>query len=374
VALQWAGENRAAADRVFSTLYVFGFLCGIVSTWALARVPEPRMAPRGGVASLRRLLAMPLGDRKFRHVLRYLASWQFAVNIAGPFFTVYFVRELGLPMSFVLVLTLVSQLSNAAVVRAWGKLSDRFANKSVLAAVTPLNLLAVAGVAFAGEFDGTAARMAYLTLLHMVMGACGAGIGLATNNIVIKLSPGQAATSYMATNALVVAVAAGTAPIVGGWLTDFFARRQLALSLDWTGPGGTAELFGFALGHFEFFFLISAAIGLYALHRLTVVDEPGAVEGREVVEHIVASARQTLRNASSVAGVRQALAFPADALIKSREGTRYLVESVFERQRNGRTPDVDAAAVGALLDASFLEPLPDDELDALLRKLDARAG
>lgn len=371
IALQRAGTDRAAADRVFAGLYVVGFVCGMVSTLALARVPEPRMAPATSVAPLRRLLAQPLQDVNFRHVLRYLASWQFAVNIAGPFFTVYFVRELGFPMSFVLALTLVSQLSNAAVVRFWGKLSDRFTNKSVLAAVTPLNLVAVAGVAFAGEFDGTATRMAYLVLLHMIMGACGAGIGLAINNIVIKLSPGQAATSYMAANALIVAVAAGAAPIIGGWLADFFATRQFSLSIDWTSPSGTAELFGFGFQHWEFFFLLSAGIGLYALGRLGAVNEPGSVAPQEVVDHIVAAARTNLRNASSVAGVRQALAFPAGALIKSREGTRFVLESLFERPRDPKQPDTASEAIGTLLDATF-EPIPDDEFEALLRKLDER--
>lgn len=368
-ALGGAGRSDAGGDRVYVTLYLVGFVFGLFSTAALARVPEPAMAERRGRPSLRRLLIRPLRDRNFRSVLRYLASWQFAVNIATPFFTVYFVRVLGFSVGFVLVLTVVSQLANAAVVRGWGSLSDRFTNKSVLRVASPLFLLCIVGMAFADEFDTRYARQAYLLILHLVMGAAGAGVGLAAGNIVIKLSPTGAATSYMATNALVGALASGCAPVVGGWLTEFFARRQLTLSLDWTSPSGTAELFGINISHWEFFFLLSAAIGLYALHRLTTVTEPGSVEGREVIHHIVESARYNLRNASSVAGVRQALAFPADALIKSREGTRFLVEALFERHRDTRSPKVAQEAVGTMLDAAF-EPVADDAFDALMRKLD----
>lgn len=369
LALEGSRGSEAAGDRIFSTLYIVGFLCGLASTAALARVPEPQMPFTAGAPSLRRLLWQPLRDPNFRLVLRYLASWQFAVNLATPFFTVYFVRELGFSMGFVLVLTVVSQLANVAVVRGWGRLSDRFANKSVLAVATPLYLLCIAAIAFASEFDGALLRSAYLVLLHALMGAAQAGVGLASGNIVIKLSPGGAATGYMATNALVGALASGTAPIVGGWLADFFARRQLALTLDWTSPSGTAELFGIAFTHWEFFFLLSAALGLYALHRLSAVNEAGSVERREIVDHIVTSARHSLRNASSVAGVRQAVAFPAGAIIKSREGTRFLLETLFERDSK-RVEPIDT--VGTLLDGSFLEPLPDEELDALLRELDAR--
>jgi MFS family permease len=373
LALGDTGRSDAGGDRVYVTLYLVGFVFGLFSTASLARVPEPMMARRRGRPSLRRLLIRPLRDRNFRSVLRYLASWQFAVNIATPFFTVYFVRVLGFSVGFVLVLTVVSQLANAAVVRGWGSLSDRFTNKSVLRVASPLFLLCIVGMAFADEFDTTHARQAYLLILHLVMGAAGAGVGLAAGNIVIKLSPTGAATSYMATNALVGALASGCAPIVGGRLTEFFARRQLTLSLDWTSPSGTAELFGINISHWEFFFLLSAAIGLYALHRLTTVTEPGSVEGRQVIHHIVETARYNLRNASSVAGVRQALAFPADALIKSREGTRFLVEALFERHRDTRKPEVAQEAVGTMLNAAF-EPVADDTFDALVRELDAQGG
>lgn len=215
-ALERASGSESAGDRVFFWLYVVGFGCGLVSTAALARVPEPRMPPASGTAPLRRLLWQPLRDPEFRLVLRYLASWHFAVNLATPFLTVYFVRELGYSLGFVLLLTVVSQLANVAVVRDWGALSDRFANKSVLSAASPLFLLCIVAVAFAGELESTDVRAGYLILLRIIMGAAQAGVGLATGNIVIKLSPSGSATGYMATNALVGAVASGTAPIIGG--------------------------------------------------------------------------------------------------------------------------------------------------------------
>lgn len=372
-ALQRAAGSKAAGDQVYVTLYVAGFLCGLVSTVALAQVPEPAMGPAGSRQSLARLLVQPLRDPNFRSLLRYLASWQFAVNLATPFFTVFFVRELGYSMGFVLVLTVVSQLANAAVVRGWGRLSDRFANKSVLTVASPLYLACIAGMAFADELHGGWREPAYLVVLHIVMGAAQAGVGLAAGNIVIKLSPAGAATGFMATNALVGAIASGTAPIVGGWLTDFFARRRLRLSLDWTSPSGTAELFRVGVEHWEFFFLLSAMAGLYALHRLSVVTEPGSVERRQVINHMVDAARDNLRNISSVAGVRQALAFPAAALIRSREGTRFVLEFLFERHRDTDTPHPTGEAVGRLLGAAFA-PATDDTLDAVVRRLDEAHG
>lgn len=367
--LEYSSTSEDLRDQVFSGLYLFGFALGLISIASLVRVPEPAMAPPQAKAPLYRLLWQPLRDRNYRNLLRYLASWQFAVNLATPFFTVYFVRELGFGMGFVLLLTVASQLANIAVVRGWGRLSDRFTNKSVLAVATPIFILCIAAVAFASEFESTASRSAYLILLHIIMGAAGAGVGLASGNIVMKLSPKGSATSYMATNALISAVAAGIAPIVGGWAADFFARRRLELHIEWTSPAGIEQLVGLGLTHWEFFFVLSALVGLYTLHRLSVVEEPGAVGRREVVQHVFSSARRTLRNASTVAGLRLAVSFPSGDLIKTRERRRFLLENMFEREeaKEGRE---GARATGILLGSAFEPPARNDEFDALLAELD----
>ena len=343
-----------------------GFVLGLISIYALARVPEPKMEAGGPAAPLHKLLLQPIRDRNFRNMLRYLASWQFAVNLATPFFTVYFVRELGFSMGQVLMLTVVSQLANATVVRGWGRLSDRFANKSVLAVATPLFIVSIAAMAFASEFSTQNGRFTFLVLLHIVMGAAGAGVGLASGNIVMRLSPSGSATSYMATNALVGALAAGIAPIVGGWAADFFARRRLAINVEWASPAGLRDVLGLSITHWEFFFLLSAIGGLYTLHRLSAVEEAGTVEPRQVVQHIFSSARRTLRNASTVAGLRVAVAFPAADLIKAREPRKLILKSVYGAQDAATPP---GKAVGTLLGATFDPPGPDPTMDRLLREL-----
>ena len=368
LALNQAKGDEALADWIFAGLYLVGFLFGVISTIALARVPELAMGPRTASAPLLRLLWQPLKDRNFRSLLRYLASWQFAVNLAMPFITVYIVRELGFDVSFVLLLTLASQVANIAVVRGWGYLSDRYTNKSVLSAATPLFILCIVGMAFAGELDSHAARGAYLLLLHVVMGAAGAGVGIASGNIVMKLSPGGQSTSYMATNALVGAVAAGVAPVIGGWAAEFFARRSLSLELQWTSPQGVNELIGLSFSHWEFFFLLSAAMGLYTLHRLSVVKEAGTVPPRELVQLAWSSARRAVRNASSVAGLMVAVAFPAADLIEARSRRR-LTERVIDPFNDPTVSRRDE--VGFLLRHAFDQPAAaSGQFDDVLARLD----
>lgn len=69
------------------------------------------------------------------------------------------------------------------------------------------------------------------------------------------------------------------------------------------------------VSHWDFFF--ATAIGLYALHRLTLVREEGEVHERVVFEHLRAGDRRTLRNLSTVAGLRASTDYPLDTLIEN---------------------------------------------------------
>jgi MFS family permease len=157
------------------------------------------------------------------------------------------------------------------------------------------------------------------------MGMASAGVGLAAGNIALKNAPRGQATSYIATTSLAISTAAGLAPLLGGVGADFFAERELSVLIRYVRPGETMEFIGLHLRHWDFFFLIAAAIGTYALHRLSFVREQGAVEGRVLIDHVMLSARRTARSLSSVAGLKVATSFTWGWLTprrKTQEQTR----------------------------------------------------
>jgi MFS family permease len=316
-ALELANRGHAGAGIVFFSLYAAGFGASLISTWQLAQVPEVAMVRPAHRRSLKGLLARPLKDANFLRVIRFLATWQFAVNFALPFFTVFLVEQAGYSAGFVLFLSIVSQLSNLLVLRGWGELSDRFANKTVLAVAAPGFILCIAAMALVPEMEA-GARSAYLITLHVLMGMASAGVALASSAITMKAAPKGEAHVYMATSSLITSSAAGVAPLVGGLLASYFAQRQLSFDLTWTSPDGVAEVVALSFSWWQFYFLISAAMGVFALLRLSAVTEQGAVEPREMIVHVLNSARRGIRNASPVAGLRASVAFPAAALIEAR--------------------------------------------------------
>lgn len=317
LALDWTPPGSTARNLVFAGMFAAGCITGLISARVVAAMPEPLMPPASGEIRLLELLSQPLRDHNFKRLLVFVASWQFAINFATPFFTVFIVRQLHFNVSFVMVLSVVSQIANIAALRMWGRLSDRFANKSVLAVCAPIYILAIVGMIGASQLDDRNLVKIWLMLLHAVMGASIAGVTLTSTNIALKLSPRGSATAYVATNAMVTAVAAGMAPILGGLLADFFAARQFELVARWSGPSGVWAL-PLVVTQWDFYFLVAGIIGLYAIHRLSMVEEHGEIERREMVEQVLNETRRTIRNISSVAGLRAATDLPGTLLRDAR--------------------------------------------------------
>ena len=323
VFVDWWGRFRPDAPAyAYSALFVVGAAAGAVSLRYLARVAEPAMVPPERKIHLGRMLAEPFRDRNFRRLIWFLGSWQFATNLAAPFFTVYLVSQLGYDMTLVTILMVVSQMANVLVLRMWGQLSDRFSNKAVLRVCGPLFLACIFAWTLVALPEKHAWTIALLTLLHVAMGLAAAGVTLASGNMGLKLAPRGRGTAYLAAGSIVNSLAAGIAPIVGGLFADDFAARELSLILRWTSGPEATEFVTLRLRHWDFFFLLAAVLGLYALHRLTLVQEQGQGEDRMMMTEVIAEARRAVASLSSVAGLRLMTTFPFGRIVQAARAKR----------------------------------------------------
>jgi len=317
IALDLTAEHSPARNLVFASMFAIGCITGLLSARVVSAMPEPMMPVPVGEVRLVELLRQPLRDGNFRRLLVFVGSWQFAVNLATPFFTVFIVRQLHFNVSFVLVLSVVSQIANIGALRYWGMLSDRFANKSVLAVCAPAYIVSIVGMIGASQIGDRDLVKLWLIILHLLMGGSVAGVTLTATNIALKLSPRGSATAYVAASATVTAVAAGTAPIIGGLLADFFAQRKLEVLVRWSNPERSFGL-PLVLTNWDFYFLIAGLIGLYTMHRLSLVQEQGEIEPRELMGKMLDDTRRGIRNISTVAGLRSATAIPVSLLRDAR--------------------------------------------------------
>ena len=307
-------NHAAAGSAIFGYTYVllFGALClGLLSPIFMSRMPEPLMQPVAGPQpSLWQRVTAPLKDSNFKRLIQFLFSWNFALNLAVPFFAVYMLQRLGLSLTWVIVLSIVGQMFNILFLRVWGNFVDRFGNKVVLSICASLYLLVIMGWIFTTMPERYFLTMPLLFILHIFAGIANAGVTLTVGTIGLKMAPKGEATSYLATSSLATNLGAGLGPLVGGLLAIFFSTRQLNLTLTWIAPAGSAQFPVVSVAGFDFLFGIAFIAGLITLAILARLREEGEVSREVILESLMFPTRELSRPMSSVPAFNLNANFP----------------------------------------------------------------
>lgn len=298
----------------YAILFAIAMIAGLIGVFFLSRTPETTMPEPEGKIHIFSLLTEPFKDENFRSMLIFLGSWNFAVSLALPFFTVYMLTRLHFNLTFIITLSLITQLLNILFFQIWGKFADRFSNKAVFNICGPLFIFAILGWTFTTLPNPYFLTLPLIILLHIVMGIASAGIAVASGNMSLKLAPKGKATSYLATNSLVNSLAAGIGPLIGGKFADFFAVRQLSWVLTYTTPSGKFPLPTLDLEGWDFFFALSFLIGLYSLHRLSVVREEGAEADSKATREFLSEFKNHMRDTAPMSFGLTLLGVPFGAI------------------------------------------------------------
>ena len=270
----WPTFSGRQPLEAYSVLFSIGILFGLAGVAAITRLPEPPMEGSHS-ESFRSLLWLPLRDAGFRPLLGFIAFWNFSINLARPFFVVFMLERLMLPMRVVTALIVLQQLVYVPSVRIWGKLSDRFSNKAVLSTSLPLAIAAVAAWSFTTLPERYALSIPLLIAIQIGIGFSLSAIPLSITNLALKQSPPDLTHAYMTVADLAGAPSGAIAPLLGGWMMDFFAGRHFALTLQWSNPINQFSVHVLSIRGLDFVFLIAAAAGLIASQWLALIPEPG---------------------------------------------------------------------------------------------------
>jgi len=292
----WDTQSLFPPVYGYSVLFLLAFFAGMIGVIFLSSTPEPCLVRRREDLPFHRRILLPFADTNFRRLIRFMGCWNFAVNLATPFFTVFMIQVLDLDLSVIVALSILSQLMHCAFLQIWGSLSDRFSNKSILGVCCPLFLVSIFAWTFTVIPDQRLFSIPLLAAIHLLSGIAGAGITLASSNIALKLAPSGQATAFLAGNAMMNSLAAGIAPVIGGIIADVFADRQLMWTLTWTSSAGTASFETLHLEHWGFLFFFASVLGVYALYRLKSVAESGEAPREVVVKELVTCVRQSVRD------------------------------------------------------------------------------
>jgi MFS family permease len=282
-----------AVLTTYACMFIVGGVIGIGGAYFLSRTAEPET--KSANENIFKLFKKPLQNVNFRNLLIFNSAWVFALNIATPFFSVYMLKTIGLPLSYIIALGILTQISSIFSLKLWGKYADSFSNKTIIAIGAPLYALCIVAWCFVGVSHNEYANIGLLAIINILTGFATAGINLSLTNIGLKLAPKQDAIVYLSSKNIITAFFSSIAPLIGGALADFFANRHLNLNIQLGDAGGLKEIHLLALHQWNFLFLIGAALAMLSIKLLNRVKETGEVEKDFVVKLLRSDIKNSIK-------------------------------------------------------------------------------
>lgn len=248
-----------------------GTVCGVADLLLFQKVFEPPVQ-RAQTPRLSEVFLEPLRNRDFRRYISFMCFWNFAAMAGAPFISLYLLSEVGMDLYHVLLLWTISWIGGAMLSRTLGRWADAHGSQPVLVMCVALkssNMLALLLIP-------PSPTLAFWILMpcFMLDAVLNAGILIANNGFMIKNSPTENRTMYIAATQALAGIVGGLTSILAGAVMMRLAGHH------WTIAGVT-------FGHFQVMFLTSIALRWVALGLTRYVQEPEARQTWDVVQELV---------------------------------------------------------------------------------------
>ncbi len=254
----WSSRSPDWEVYGFLSLFLLAVICGDVSLRFLRRIPDLE-GPTDQAESLDfwKLVKIPFSDRNFVRLALFSAAWSFSVNLAGPFFAVYMLKDLAMSYALLALVQIVNDLASILAFPLWGKLSDRFGSKPILSVTT----LAASLLPMLWLLTVSRSFVVIIVVLQLYGGVFWSGLNLNSNNLLLKLSPKEHRSIYLAAFAALTGLTTAIAPLLGGLLAIGLRNTELVLPF--------ARIYDL-----HFVFLISGILRLISRTAIKGITEP----------------------------------------------------------------------------------------------------
>ncbi len=219
-------DGARATERTGLALSALAFtacVLGALSTAVMALKHDPARHPVPGTFRASRVL-QPLRDAPARRFLAYNMSWNAALGLAGPFFTLYLLQDMRLGFTLVALQGSSTALARMLAAPMWGRLIDRFGARRVLRTCCLGLVLSPLLWVLAGPERGWP-----LVLDALLSGVLLSGHGLAAFALPLAVAPARERPFYHAAFAMTGGASFALASAAGGALVQAFPSSHVLL-------------------------------------------------------------------------------------------------------------------------------------------------
>jgi MFS family permease len=201
------------------------FLLGLASTYSFSRLKDPAdlqpsMQPPS--LSLPRLLRDVRTHPIFLSLCATGFLWNFSINVAGPFFSVYMVQDLKATATMVGISSIVGNFCRLIVQRKVGELTDRWGPRRV-------QLISMIFIPIVPTLWAFSTAMWQIYLIEILAGILWGAFNLAAFNFLLSLIPEDQRARYSALYQITVTLALAAGAALGSWVITLWGYRGVFL-------------------------------------------------------------------------------------------------------------------------------------------------
>tara|TARA_R110002095_G_scaffold214531_1_gene206719 strand:+ start:36445 stop:37875 length:1431 start_codon:yes stop_codon:yes gene_type:complete len=264
-------ESGMNIQQGFAVLVCVGGVFGLVDILIFLKVDEP-LVTKMKDPKLKDVLLTPFYDKNFRSFISFTCFWHFAAMIGAPFISYYLLDYIGMDVFRLLLLWTCSWIGGAILSKRLGHMAEHFGNRPMLILCMAFKSTNMLGLLLLPR-DPTMAFwiMVPIFILDSLLNA---GIAIANNGFMLKNSPAENRTMF---------IAAGTAVagMVGG-LTSIATGGFLLITSGWT-----MSFAGMDFNNFHIIFAASLIMRLVAAVFARTIREPESHWTAQVVVQMV---------------------------------------------------------------------------------------
>ncbi|QUI22590.1 MFS transporter [Vallitalea pronyensis] len=215
-----AGNDMIGFGIVGLIVIVFS----ILNIYALIHIQEPSEHVPNHY-KLKEVVTTPIKSPSFKRIILLFIIWNFALQIGGPFITVYMVTHLKLQYTYMMSLSVITTLVRVAISGYWGRMADK--KSWFLSTKWSVGILAVVHFLWGFVTDGN--YHVLVPILHVCSGIAWGGIGISLFNMQFLFAKKEGRTMYIGLNAAIGGIASGVAVWIGGQMIKLLENQSFML-------------------------------------------------------------------------------------------------------------------------------------------------
>ncbi len=257
--------------HTFLVVSIVGVIAGVWDILLFTRIPEPPIE-RSETPRWTRLLE-PFRNRQFRLFMINSTTWTFAAMLSAPFMRLYLLKEMNLAVHWVIALFMFHALGGALFARSIGALIDSVGHRPLIVLCTALKSL----ITIAMMLVVPGPWLLILIPVFLFDNVLNTGLLVARNGFMLKLSPRENRSMFVAAVLATSGLAGGAASLISGFVLEAL-------------PPDMGQVGAYTVTPYRVIFAISATLRLLNMITASAIHEPESREPREVLVEVIGPA------------------------------------------------------------------------------------